>query len=124
MTVFRALRDAARGVVMSLAIVGSIIVAAPSAASADDAVEASTASTASTVPAAGSPTTVRVASEAPSPVAAAADAPQVGPLDAGVGGTAATGVWWLFGLGALQVAGLFVMTRRARIRLSTPEPAP
>jgi hypothetical protein len=99
-------------------------VVAPVAASgrvrADDAVEVSPTST---VPTPVGPTTTQVASGAPLP-GAAVGAPRVGPLDAGVGTGRGGGVWWLFGLGAAQVATLFVMTRRSRARLSTRDVAP
>lgn len=114
MTVLRASRDALRGRVVAsmLGVFATFaLVAATPAATA----------LASTTP--GPDTTVQVASAAPVPVPAAAGSPRVGPLDAGVGGAPGRGVWWLFGLGGLQVAGLFIMTRRSRARLSVPGPA-
>jgi hypothetical protein len=122
MTVFRALRGAACAVFVPIAvIIIAVMFAVPTVrqvSAADGAVAASTPSGATT------PTTVtslRVASEGPTPGAVAV-APRVGPLDAGVGGAPGHGVWWLFGLGALQVVGLFVMMRR-RARLSSPDTA-
>jgi hypothetical protein len=130
MTVSRALRAVARAVSVPMAALLIVVVAivlgttvSPAAAirdaDADDAIEASTASTAPVAP-----TTTDVASGAPVPGAAVAGAPRVGPLDAGVGNGRGAGVWWLFGLGAAQVATLFVMTRRSRARLSPQDLAP
>jgi hypothetical protein len=128
MTVSRALRAVARAVSVPVAALSIVMVAvlavaigSPAAiryAHADDAIEASTESTAPVAP------TTKVASEAPIPGAAVAGAPRVGPLDAGVGTGRSSGVWWLFGLGAAQVAILFVMTRRSRARLSPQDLAP
>jgi hypothetical protein len=126
MTVLRAPRDAVFAMLGSLMLVvglsvGLAVAPAMRVDATDSAVEASSPST--TV--ADAPTTtVQVASEAPSPGAAVADAPRVGPLDAAVGGTPSRGVWWLFGLGGLQVVGLLVMTRRSRARLSVPDATP
>jgi len=123
MTVSRALHGVVRAVSVPVAALTIVVVAlvSPAAATvhADDAIEASTVSTASPAP-----TTTLVASEAPTPGAAVAGAPRVGPLDTGVGDPRGGGVWWLFGLGAAQVAILFVMTRRSRARLSTQDLAP
>jgi hypothetical protein len=137
MTVSRALHGLARARavratavrVAALALVVAALaatVAPPSVvghAHADDAIESSPASTAAAAVSDGATTTTLVASEAPTP-GAAAGRPRVGPLDSGVGSRGGSGVWWLFGLGAAQVAILFVMTRRSRARLSTHEAAP
>ena len=125
MTVLRAPRDAVFAMFGSLVLVlglsvGLAVAPAMRVDAADSAVEASSPSTVE----AGPTTTVQVASEAPTPGAAVADSPRVGPLDAAVGGTPGRGVWWLFGLGGLQVVGLFVMTRRSRARLSAPDATP
>jgi hypothetical protein len=119
MTVFRALRGAVCAVlVLFVPVLFELVPLHPGRVSAaDSAVE-----TPAPTPGGSVPATVLVASGAPIPGAAVADAPRVGPLDAGVGGARGHGVWWLFGLGALQVVGLFVMTRR-RARLSTPDVA-
>jgi hypothetical protein len=128
MTVSRALRGVARATSVPAAALSMVLVAmvgfvSPAAAvghaRTDEAVEASTASTAPVAP-----STTLVASEAPTPGAAVAGAPRVGPLDAVVGDGQGAGVWWLFGLGAAQVVILFVMTRRSRARLSPQDVAP
>jgi hypothetical protein len=130
MTVSRALHGLARARAVRATAVRVAALAATVAplsvvghAHADDAIESSPASTAAAAVSAGATTTTLVASEAPTP-GAAAGRPRVGPLDSGVGSRGGSGVWWLFGLGAAQVAILFVMTRRSRARLSTHEAAP
>ncbi len=124
MTVFRAMRGAARLLLVPLAVLTLSAVVSPAHATGQD---TSTTVTSTTVTSTTSTTTVtsttQVASEAPTPGVGAGE-PRVGPLDDGVGGGPSSGVWWLFGLGGLQVAGLFVMTRRWRARLSTPDVAP
>jgi len=128
MTVSRGLHGVARAMslplaALSMALLALVTFVSPVAAvgrvRGDDAVEASTPSTTSVAP-----STTQVASQAPVPGAAVAGAPRVGPLDAGVGNAGGAGVWWLFGLGAAQVAILFVMTRRSRARLSPQDVAP
>lgn len=70
-------------------------------------------------------TAPHVVSEAPVPAGevAGGPAPQIGPFDATVGASGIGGVWWLVGFGGLQLAGLFVITRRARARLSASDAA-
>ena len=117
MTVSRALRGVARA--MSVLVAALALVAPAALVGSAHADEASPSTTLATTLA-----TPQVASEAPTPVVAVAGAPRVGPLDAGVGDGKGAGVWWLFGLGAAQVAILFVMTRRSRARLSPQDVAP
>ena len=62
----------------------------------------------------------KVASEAPVPGGQVADGPtpRVGPFVAPTDVGAIGGVWWLIGFGGLQFIGLFVITRRARAKVS------
>lgn len=68
-------------------------------------------------------TTTIVASEGPVPEAGARS-PSIGPVLVPATGSSFTGAWWLVAFGGLQLVGLFLITRRARARLSTDDAQP
>lgn len=67
--------------------------------------------------------TTIVASEGPLP-GAGARSPSIGPIIVPTSGSSFTGAWWLVAFGGLQLVGLFLITRRARARLSTDDAQP
>ncbi len=71
----------------------------------------------------GATTTTIVASEGPVPEAGARS-PSIGPILVPTSGSSVTGAWWLMAFGGLQLVGLFLITRRARARLSTDDAQP
>ena len=97
-----------RAGVGALAVVLAVVLAGPSIARATDPAPPTTAP--------------RVATEAPAPGGqVGAPIPEIGPFVAPVSVSHFSGTWWLVGFGGLQLVGLFVITRRARARLSVPD---